>query len=113
MIFTIERTSNDPIGLEGITKVEIHKIDWCMKEFCDLHPDNWFFKNHDNIHPVNKNGHEYYEGIKKKGENAYLYEIKTIEDMKELIEKVGPVIVFAPDCSEGYLRLEIYDDYRE
>ena len=113
MKYIIERTSNEPIGLEGLIPGEIHDYATCTKEFFNMYPVNWFNKNYTNIILVEGDGCPYYKGVSIKSKEVFLYEVNTLEEMNALIEKVGRVIIFPSDCAEGYHKLEIYDDYRE
>lgn len=113
MKYIIKRTSEKPIGLEGLIPEEIHEIVRFMKEYYDIHPGRWFYKNFTNIKLVERTGNPYYEGVAKEAKKVHLYEVNTLEEMNALVKKVGPVIIFPPECAEGYHVLEIYDDYRE
>ena len=113
MKYIIKRASGDPIGLRGLIPGEIHRIERCTKDFYDRNPVNWFNKHFTNIHLVTVAGSAYYEGVAKKAKSVYLYDVNNIEEMNALVEKVGPVIVYASDCAEGFPILEIYDYYIE
>ena len=109
MTYLIERTScwhdEDP-KVEGATLIKVHELYRSNLHRCPT----YIMQNCDNIR---KEG-DLWVGDCKKAENYYAIHINSLDELNALVYQVGhPIIIKPHDNAEGYMRLEIYDDYRE
>ena len=104
-LYLVTKSREDEEGVppcKGAKKVYVHDYA-SYKKFGNM---DWFYKNYD----VLEEDEDSVSGVDKRPHEAWLCEIK---DFRAFVKEYGPVIIFKPECKEGYWQVEIYNDYRE
>lgn len=115
MVFIVTRTSGDKPKCAGLIEATIPNVE-SLRVPTEFKPDTQskidrFYAEGEN-HRVSRDGFTLLRdnGTKK----AYTIEIQTIEQLVDFIHENGDSVVIEPYWQDGeYMKIEIYDDYRE
>jgi len=110
MKYIIRRSIWDPDvkPIDGAIKEQIHYFDFRDSSIKD-DKDSWEQFNED-CRDIVKLQDGNYRGIEKNPSDVWVLEIN---DLNKFVEKNGEIILSAAYNEEGYMSVEIYDDWRE
>jgi len=113
MKYIIRRTSiwdPDVKPIDGAIKEQVHYFDFRASHIED-DKDSFAWKQfNETCRDIVKVQNGNYRGIQKNPTNVWVLEIN---DLNKFVEKNGEIILNAGYNEEGYMSVEIYDDWRE